>query len=218
MSPGGAAPAGQPVAVDSFISQSGVIAIQLGACNPRSDVAVLTYAFAEYPTYAWAVRLSDGKILRREAFDRNSLAGIVASPDGKLLAENSNFSTGYLQPGPAAHTVIRRVADGSFVAGFNPTVGVLAFSADDSVALVNTSPWASGVATHLALVQVDTGAQLWRYDGAEEFAASLAEPDGASFAVMLQTTTDQSPHPAVDVVIVRGDGTSTALPGKYIRP
>jgi hypothetical protein len=218
MTPGDALPAGVRVTFLTPAVPLGVIAFQVAACRPRNNVAVLTYAFPEYQTYVWEVRLSDGFAISNEAFDRNSLAGIVASPDGKLFAENSNASTGYLQSGSEDHTAIRRFANGSVVVRLDPKIGILAFSADDSVALVNTSPWASGVATHLALVKVDTGAVLWHYDGDEEYAGALIQPEGSSIAVMLQTTTDQSSHPSVDLLIVRADGSTTAIPGKYVRP
>ena len=218
MTPGGVAGTDQRVTFFTPFVPPGLVGTQITACSPRDNVAVLTYAVAGDPPYVWSVRLSDGVNLSNETFDRNSLSGIVASLDGKLFAENSNASTGYLQPGAEAHTSIRRFANGSVVARLDPTIGVLAFSADDSVALVNTSPWASGVATHLALVKVDTGAVLWRYDGVEEFAASLSEPGGSSLAVMLQNPGDQSAHPAVVIVIVHGDGSSTRLAGTYVRP
>ncbi len=213
--PGMAFHDGHTVAVDSFVSVSGVIAIRLAACSPKNDVAVLSYSYSAYPTFAWVVRLSDGKILRREAFDRNAVADIAASPDGKLLGENSNTSVGYVQPGAAAHTTITNALTGANVATLPPSYEILAFSADDSVALVTTSPWASGLATQLALIKVDSGAVVWRYSGSEEYGGRWIEPGGSSIAVMLQNPADQAIHASVDVVIVRGDGTTTAVAGRY---
>lgn len=209
--------AGHAVAVDSFVTTSGVIAIRLAACSPRHDVAVLTYSFAQYPTYVWIVRLSDGSILRREAFERNAIADIAASPDGKLLAESSNTSVGYVQPGAAAQTTITDASTGANIATLPATYDVIAFSADDSVALVTTSPWVSGAPTHLALIKVGTGTTVWRYDGDKEYGGRWIQPGGSSVAVILQSPADQSMHVAVDVVIVHADGSSSKLAGTYVR-
>lgn len=209
--------AAHSAAVDLGVPTIGVYAQALVACSPRNDVAIVSYAFSEYPTYAWVVRLSDGRILRREAFERNAIADIAASPDGKLLAESSNTAVGYVQRGAAAHTTITDASTGANVATLPDTYDVLAFSADDSVALVTTSPWVSGAPTHLALIKVESGVVVWRYDGDKEYGGRWIQPGGSSIAVMLQSPAEQSMHVAVGVVIVHGDGSSATIAGTYVR-
>ena len=216
-SPGGA-PVIHAVALDASIAQSGNIAISFRSCSPVRDRAVLVYNAYGHPTDVYVVRLSDGAVLLHQSHPANSLADITASSDGSLIAESSNKSTGYLLDGPAANTLVRRVSDGGVVATLDPGYGVLAFSRDNSLALVNTSPWASGVATHLALVRLSDRAILWTYDGGEEFAGSLSRPDVPAFAVLLEQPTAQVAHTTVDLVIIAADGAATTLPDRYVRP
>ena len=205
------------VAIDPAIAKSGILAIDFAACSPGNDRAVLAYSFSGRPTQIYVVRISDGGILFERTYPANMLADITSSSDGVLYAENSNSSTGYLMDGAAPNTFVRRTADASAVATLDRTYGVLAFSSGDSVALVSTSPWASGVETHLALVRISDGKVLWSYDGREEYAGGWVQPNGSDMAVMLQSPYDQSPHASVSVVILQADGKSTAIPGKYVR-
>jgi hypothetical protein len=215
--PGGVASV-HPVALDPSITQSGIIAITFRSCSPARDSAVLVYNWSGRPTDVYVVRLSDGAVLLHQSHPANSLADITASPDGSLIAESSNKSTGYLMDGPAPTTIVRRVTDNDVVATLDPSYGVLAFSRDNSLALVNTSPWASGVATHLAVVRLSDMAILWHYDGSEEFAGSLTRPDAPGIAVLLEQPTSEVAHTSVDVVIIASDGTATTLPDRYVRP
>lgn len=214
---GGTAPT-NVVALNSSNLSSGDIAIRVAACSPANDRAVLVYSYFERPTEIWVVRISDGAILKHETYPANQLADIVASSDGSLLAYNSNLSTGYLLGGTAANTTIRRTSDGSVVTKLPPSMAVVAFSADNSRALLTTTPWASGVATHLALVDVRSAAVLWRYDSAAELAAYRIQPDGGSFAIMMEPISDQSIHPNIGLVIVHPDGKSISIPGQYLQP
>jgi hypothetical protein len=215
--PGGASTS-HDVAIDPYVVQSGAIAMGIAACSPAHDRAVITYDAFGYPTIVWVVRLSDGKVLLRHAYDRNVMAGIAASFDGSLLAESSSKSNGYLGYPSAPNTVVRRTSDGSVVATFDPTIGILAFSADDQVVLVSTSPWAAGVPTHLAVIDLATGKVLWRDDRSTELAGYFVEPAGSAFAVMLQDPSDQSLHPRVWIAMAYVQGPSPAIPGRFVRP
>jgi len=218
MTPGSAPASLHTVAIDDFVSQSGVIAIRFAACSPGNDRAVLTYSVFQYPTIVWVVRLSDGKILLREEHDRNQLADIVASRDGLLIAENSNRLTGYIGGPSAAKTIIRRTSDGSVVTSLEPTIGVRGFSADDSLMLVTTSPWASGVKTNMAAIEVATGKVVWHTEAADEFSGFFTEPLGAGFAIMFKSIYDQAPHPTVYIVMVFTGGASHGPPGTFLHP
>jgi hypothetical protein len=166
--------------------------------------------------HVWVVRMSDGKVLAHHTYAANQLANIVASGDGALIAENSAKSVGQIAPA-APSTIIRRASDMSVVLTLDASIGVLGFNSDNSAALVYTTPWAAQVQTHMALIEVQTGKVLWRYEGSQELAGFLAQPNGKGFAVMLKGTADSGMHPSVSVVMVRGDGSAIAIPGSYVR-
>ena len=218
LAPDGTFVSSHAVALDPHIAQTGTIAIEFQSCSPTSDRAVLVYNWFGQPAQVYVVKISDGSILFHKTYDANTLADVTASPEGQLIAEDSSKSSGYIAGPTAPNTVIRKTTNGEVVANLDPSYGVLAFSSDDSIMLVNTTPWASGTATHLALIRLEDGQTLWRYEGDEEFATALAQPNGTSIAVMLQKTTDQSQHPLVDVTIVHADGTTTPVPGNNMRP
>jgi len=213
--PGAAAPSTRVVAIDPRIVQSGIIAISFAACSAKNDRAILAYSYMGRPTDFWVVRISDGKIVTHRTYPADQLVNVTASLDGALVAENSAESTGQFAPA-APTTVIRRLSDMATLTKLAPSNGVVGFNSDDSLALVTTTPWASGIATHLALIDVQTGNVLWRSDGTEEFTGFLAEPNGRDFALMMQAPDDSSLHPSVDVVIVHSDGTSTPIPGRFV--
>jgi hypothetical protein len=206
----GVVPALRAVALDPLIAGSGIVAIDFRGCSPSRDRAVLAYNYFGRPTDVYAVRLSDGAILLHQTHAANLLADIMASSDAALIAENSSKSSGYIAGPTAPDTTIRRLSDGSVVATLDPTYGVLAFSRDDSLALVSTSPWASGVATHLALIRLSDAGVLWRYGGDEELFSVWVRPDGQDIAIMLQAPGSTLTMSPVDVVIVHPDGSATS--------
>ena len=219
-SPGGV-PQEHTIAIDSPNLHSGIIAIRLAACSPRNDRAVLVYSYFERPTEVWVVRLSSGTVLLHKLYVANQVADLIASRDGSLIAENSNKSTGYVAGPSAPRTVIRRTSDGSVVATMDPTIGVVAFSADGAFALATTSPWASGVATKMAVLEIASGEgrAVWTFDDAgSELAGFFVEPSGAGFAVMAKSTGDQTLHPFVSVIMVLAYGRSSGLPGRFVHP
>jgi hypothetical protein len=215
---GGAGLQSRPVAVlavDSSVGQSG---IGLVACSFKTDRAIAVRTTVSWPSEMWVIRLSDGKVLTHRAIQNgNRLASVIASRDGTLIAENSLESVG-LQGADAQPLVIRRMSDGAVLAKLDPAINVIAFSEDNSHALVTTSTWYSGFATHLAVIEVATGTIVWRYDGSSELAGYLTQPNGADFVVMLKTPRDQFGHPQIRVLIVAADGMSTDIPGSYVRP
>jgi len=100
----------------------------------------------------------------------------------------------------------------------DPSFEVLAFSADDSEALVATTPWASGTSTHVALVEIATGRVIWRGDEKAYLSGVLVEPVGAAFALLFQDPSDTTLHPSVNVLIVPIDGRVFGIPGRFVRP
>jgi hypothetical protein len=227
--PGAAPTSLRTVAIDPSVVQSGIIALDFSSCSPSNDRAVLVYNYFGRPAQYWVVRLSDGTILSHQTFPANvlsetiiygapQLAGIVASPDGTLVAENSAGASGSLLGGAAPSTTIRRTSGGSTVLSLDPTFGVIAFSRDDSVALVSTSPWAAGVPTQLAVINIQTGTVIWRSGGQDKLTAVQEQPDGTAFALFLQDAHDTNLHPTVHVLIVQATGATIAIPGVFSQP
>ena len=214
------------IARDSSIGQTG---IHLAACSVRNNVALAVRTSIAWPSELWVIRISDGKVVSHYAYpDSRLVSNVVASRDGVVIAENSTQTTG-ATGGP--RTIIRRVSDRSTVATLDGSMGVLAFAGNDSLALVTTSIWYGGQPIHLALIDLPSGQVLWRYDGPEGFGRFLAQPDGTGFGIALkvvplhpspcgttaQTACRYAPEdPLSDVLIVHGDGTSTAIPGRYV--
>lgn len=216
--PGAALASAHAVAIDPSVVASGIIAIGFRSCSPRNDRAVLVYNYMGRPTEVWVVRISDGSILLHQSHAADTLADVVASNDGVLIAESSNKSTGFLMGDTAPDTIIRSVADNTPVLILDPSYAVVGFSSDNSLALVTTTPWASGVKTHLAAIDIATGKVIWRYDGEEELAGFFTEPTAAAFAVMLKNPSEQALHPGIHIVVVFVDGRSNGIPGQFVRP
>jgi hypothetical protein len=211
----GAAPASvSVVALDSPNLRSGIIALSFAACSARNDRAVIAYSYMSRPTEFWAIRISDGAILSHRTYPADDLVNVTASSDGAVIAENSGKSTGQVAPA-AASTVIRRASDLSVLTTLDPSIGVLGFNSDDSLALVSLTPWASGVATDLAVIDTQNGKMIWRSKWNEEFTGFVAEPGGRDLAVLLQAPGDTSLHASVNIVIVRSYTGETDIPGRY---
>jgi hypothetical protein len=200
-------------AKNSFVTprtQTDQEVFQLASCSFRKDRAVIVHGSG--PTEAWVVKISDGQVVSHYTYSAGLLSNIVASGDATLIAENSGLAVG--QVGTAApKTAIRRVSDRSVVASLDPSIAVVAFSSDNSLVLVTTTPWVGGTPVHLAVIEVQSGTTLWTYTGPEQFGSSVAQPGGHDFAILLRPVGGTGPE--ADVVIVHGDGTSTQLPRRY---
>jgi hypothetical protein len=216
--PGAAPTSVHAVAIDPSAVPSSILAIGFRSCSPLHDRAVLVYNYLGRPTHVWVVRISDGAILFHQSHAASTLADIVASQDGVLIAESSNQSTGFIAGATAPQTTIRGVSANTPVLILDPSYGVLGFSSDNSLVLVTTRPWASGIKTHLAAIDLATGKVVWRYDGDEELAGFFTDPTGAAFALMLQNPSEQSLHPGVFVTMVYINGVTQGPPGRFVRP
>lgn len=215
VAPDGTTQSVNSVALDSPNLGSGIVAIDLAACSIANDRAVLAYAYAGRPSEFWVVQLSTGKILSHRN-DGDGVSTIVASRDGTLIAENSSKSSGYLMTVPAGFTTIRGSIDGSLVARLPATMGVLAFSADDSIALVSTTPWAAGIASNVALVKVSTATSYWQAGG-DELSAFLVQPAGKGFALFFKSVGDATSPASIKIDLI-GAGHDGYLPTSYLQP
>lgn len=214
MVPGAAPNPASVVALDPTIAQSGIFALSFAACSARNDRAVIEYSYSGRPTEYFVVRISDGAILQQRIYATDQVANVTASMDGSMIAENSGKSTGQAMPA-AASTIIRRAADMSVVTTLDSSTGVLAFSGDDSSVLVNSSAWTAGEPTMLEVLDLQTGAIMWRGEGTAALSTFAVQPAGNAFAVALTQPGSQAP-PAT-ILMVYGDGSRPAkLPGLFV--
>jgi len=197
------------VARDAGIGQSG---IQLASCSFRNDQAILIRTTIAWPAEIWVIRLSTGKILSHNTYTGQALANVVGSSDALLVAENSSSAAAQSAPG-APSTIIRRISDGSVVATLASSIGVLAFNADDSLALVTTTPWVGGQPTAMAVVDLRSGQAVWHYTGPNMFGNALAQPGGRDFAIYVRKPGVEDP--LTDLMIVHADGTAVDFPRRY---
>jgi hypothetical protein len=201
------------VALDPAIAQSGIFALSFAACsaNQNGGLAVIEYAYAGRPTEYWVVRIADGFILQQRTYATDQVANVTASMDGSLIAENSGKSVGQLASA-AASTLIRRASDLSVIATLDPTIGVLAFSGDNSTALVTTAPWVTGQPTMLEVLDLQTGRVIWRGKASFALSSFAVLPGGNAFAVALTNG-----NPPANILVVYGDGSRPAiLPGLFV--
>jgi len=223
------------IARDTGVGQTG---IGVAACSYQHDQAVVVRTVIAWPSEMWVMRLSTGKVLSHTNYT-NQPSNLIASGDTLFIATNSAASTSLRQPGSAS-TVVSRVSDGSVVATLDPAMGVLAFSHDNSLVLVTTSPWIQGQPAHLAIVDVKTQQVVWRYDGPEGLGVRgflVEQPDnqdrtiGLGFALALKVnppapspcggaakTACRAPFedPLSDILIVEGNGTVTHVAGRHV--
>jgi len=209
------------VAVLPGDSGGGQTTIGVAACSIRNDMAILVRTTVAWPYEMWTVRISDGTVLSHTTFlDSHLLANVVASSDGVLIAENSSKSTGQLGS-TAPSTIIRRVSDRSVVATLDPSMGVLAFSGDDSLVLVDSHPLVVGQPTLLSFIDVRTGKALpWQDQGTAALGGFVAQPGGRDFAIAFTNLPNivnpGTPDPRASILIIHGDGSVTKLPGLSI--
>lgn len=223
--PGEAARSVGVIARGSRVDQTG---ISLVACSFKSDLALALRTVNYSPAELWAIRLSDGKVLSHRTYRSQQLSTLVASQDGLYLAENAGDTTPAQIPQP---TVIRRVADGTQVASLGLQAEVIGFSGHDSQVLVSNDRLYSNMApARLKVIDWASGQATWAYNGPQAYVSAIAQPDGTGFAVALMAPTrlstkqcggvDQPECTQVDdqlrdVLIVHGDGSASAVAGRY---
>jgi hypothetical protein len=214
------------IAQDQGLGQSGITAV---ACTFKNDLAILVRTSIWWPSEIWVVRLTDGKVVSHHSYIATDLVTVLSTRDGSYIAESSSRAQSMEARG-AANTTIRRVSDWSGVAPLSPSDQVLQVSGDGSLVLVTTQSSASVLPSHLAVIDWRTGRAVWSYDGPESLYRSVASPDGREFAVALRAPTRYEPahcgaapygtchevsDPLNDILIVHGDGTTTAITGRY---
>jgi hypothetical protein len=188
----------------------GQTSVSLASCSFRNDQAFIVRNAVASPTDYWVLRISDGKVLAHHQYrtsDPN--LRITVSRDATLFAESRPNSAGKRQ------TFISPWSDAMNVVTLAPGQEVLSFSADNSLVLVTTSPWVDGVPTRLEVIDVKSGKARWTYEGQEVLGSFLAQPDGNGFVIALKGS-GQGQDPARDLLIVRGDGTETKIPDRYV--
>jgi hypothetical protein len=188
---------------------------RIASCSYKDGFAMLVRSLPSsgQPAEVLEVRLASGQVFSLVNYATPELlSNVVASSDSKFIAENSSQSIGQIAAG-APNTVIRSTSDRSVVTTLPPTMGVLAFNSDDSLVLVTTTPWAGGVPTALAVMDVHSGQTLWTYSGPGMFGNVIAEPNGRDFAIYVRKPNVQDP--LTDLMIVHADGTATDFPRRF---
>lgn len=203
MLPGAAPNPVNAVALDPALARSGIIAFSFAACSARNDRAVITYSYTGRPTAYWVVRISDGAILQQRTYPTDQVANVTASMDGSLIAENSGA------------TVILRASDLSVITRLDPTVGILAFSGDNSSVLVSTAPLGAGLPANQEVLDLQTGAVMWRGEGTSALSAFAVQPASNAFAVAL-TQPGEEKLPATILIVYGGGSKPAKLPGLFI--
>ena len=186
---------------------------RFASCSFRNDQALVVRS-SQWPVELLSVRLSDGKITSLYSYTNpEQLSNVVVSADSTLIAENSSKSVGQLQGQNAPSTIIRSVSDRAIVVKMDPTIGVLAFNSDDTLALVTTTPWVGGQPTALQVWDLRSGQPIWSYNGPGMFGNVLAQPAGRDFAIYVRKP--NVVDPLTDLMIVHADGTATNFPRRY---
>jgi len=188
--------------------------ISLASCSFRNDQAIVVNGTGSWdgiqsPSELWVFRISDGKVLSDYTYPYpGSVATVVASSDGLLIAEKSS------QTGATRSTVIRRVSDRSVVASLDPSLQVLAFSGDDSLVFVVSGPDSvtTGRPTLLSLIDVRSGQVTWHEQGA--LMTGMEQPNGRDFEISLDAGHGKT-GPLGTFLIIHGDGSVTRIPGSY---
>jgi hypothetical protein len=97
----------------------------------------------------------------------------------------------------------------------DPTIGVLAFSGDNSSVLITTAPSIAGQPAMLAVLDLQTGSVTWRGEGTSALSAFFVQPDRNAFAVAL-TQPGEGNGPAT-ILMIYADGSRPAkLPGLFV--
>jgi len=218
-----------PVAViahDPGLGQSGIAAV---SCSLQNNLAILVRTTIWWPSEIWAVRLSNGRLLSHHTYAMTALVTVVASADGAYVVESSSAAQAPNQAA-ADSTTVRKVSDWSVAASLNSSYQVLSFSGDGSLVLVTTHWEPATGAAHLGVIDWQTGRVIWRYDGPEALYRSTTQLAGSGFVLALRAPTRLEPSPCGtapygacqqvddplnDIVIVHGDGSTTAVPGRY---
>lgn len=187
---------------------------RIASCSFHNDEAIVVQRANAWPSELLAVKLSNGKVTSLNTYATPELlSDVVASKDSTLIAENSSQSVEPQNAPMAPSTIIRRVSDRSVVMTLDPKMGVLAFNSDNTLVLVNTSPWAGGTPTAMSIIDLKSGQELWSYTGPGRFGNAIGEPGGQDFAIYVRKPAVEDP--LTDLMIVHADGTATAFPRRY---
>ncbi|MDQ6877271.1 MAG: hypothetical protein M3082_06145 [Candidatus Dormibacteraeota bacterium] len=192
------------------------------------------------PVEMWFVRLSDGTVINGRRwllktgthliFWEGLTTHVVTSRDGVYYSGstfNGVYTSSMFTDRPPAHWSGVIGCRPGFVpcgpvAALPPNIGVLGFSADDSLALVTTLPVVAGQASVLEVINVRSGQVVWRGQGSSVYSGFTAKPGGRDFAISFGVTGSQKSGavqmgPTLStILIVNGDGSVTKLPQPYL--
>jgi len=205
----------------------GQVGHSAAGCSFASNRALVVRTAVAWTTDWWLVRLTDGTIVRHQTFPAEYLSGVVGSEDLSYLAENP----GLVKPDPglvaAPYAVIRATADGTEAGRLTGYV-VRWFSGDGSLVLaMRREDPESGSAR---VIEWRSGKVIWTSPDGLQLNEIRALPGGRDVALAFSAPTRTVPpgcgQPSAppckqevdllrDIVIVHGDGSATAVPGRY---
>jgi hypothetical protein len=179
--------------------------LRVDACSVRQDRAVVVQSGGQGVGTAqyWVVQLSTGKILWTHNFqEQTSTVTIVASPDGRFIAENKGSQV------QGSATIYG--SDGAALGRIAGTVA--AFSWDGSLLVIDPG---TGAGSALITRRQD-GSVLWTGPTGQGFflLQSVAQPDGAGIAIgvadpnfpMQSTDPTTAGFTPVDFYLIGSDG------------
>lgn len=204
------------------IGQAGQVGGQSGpeiaACSYEADRAVVVEYVVMWTAEVRVLRLSTGALLYQHQYKTGEVASsVVASRDGRYLAEQMVSADAQGLHQIYTDTLIRRTSDGTVV-GRLAGQSVRAFSWDGSSVI--TMPALGSADSHeVRLVDWQHGKVLWRLGPTEPagsnagdyYVFALPRPGGSDFMVGAAVRPG-SGYPAVDTLwLVHASGTATAV-------
>ena len=210
-------PTTPPVRVTRFLhldASPGDMGYGLRACVPSLDRALAVRTVCCSTAGAIAFRLSDGAVLARWERDAGEP---LFSTDGQLVADPTE---------DAAHsttsTTVSTILGGAVIARYGPGLKFASISRDNRYALVTTPDSGGPIAQ---VIEISTGRVTWRDQAPRSLNAVWSRPASGDMAIAFAPSPPPAPctagpiscpGPESNILIVRPDGSTTALPGRFI--
>ena len=145
------------------------------ACNRARRIVVVGVVGLDHSARVVVLDLVTGEELGRRSYPAGSAAGLVASPDGRLLALDAGPD---LSVGPAGPTVVMELETDRVLLNLGSDLAVRGFSADGQ-AVVVSSPFQPGA----RVLRVDDGRLLYGDTSDRVLLGWISRPQGHDFAL-----------------------------------
>ena len=145
------------------------------ACNRARRIVVVGLVGLDHSARVVVLDLVTGEELGRRSYPAGSAAGLVGSPDGRLLALDAGPD---LSVGPAGPTVVLELDTDQVLLNLGSDLAVRGFSADGQ-AVVVSSPFQPGA----TVLRVADGRNLYRDTSDRVLLGWISRPHGHDFAL-----------------------------------